>query len=254
MEIVVCIKYVTLAVPIKKIVRTPDTCVLNPFDRPALELALQMAEQRGDTVTALSMGPPNAEEALYEARALGAHKAVLLCDPALAGADTLATAKALAAAVKKLDCSLLLFGTRTADSDTGQVGPQVATLLDWPFVGSAMQIETEGDSCTARRNCDGFNETLQAQLPVAISVHPKAATPRDTALGGIEASFGSGQVTRFSLDDLGLSPDIVGATGSGTETLSMKKVKRQRKCEMIEGSAADQAQALVDRLVDTDLI
>jgi electron transfer flavoprotein beta subunit len=124
-NIIVCIKSVVTEAPRGKIVRTADKCALNPFDRPVLEMAVQLKERTRGSVTALSMGPPIADAALHEALAAGADRAVLLCDPALAGSDTLATATALCAGVQFLSpFDLLLFGTRTSDSDTGQVGPQ----------------------------------------------------------------------------------------------------------------------------------
>ena len=120
MHIIVCIKSVIVEAPKGKIVRTPDKCAFNPFDRPALEAALQLKADHGGTVSVLSMGPPSAETSLREAMAAGADRAVLLCDPALAGADTLATATTLCAGINHLaPFDLLLFGSRTADSDTG---------------------------------------------------------------------------------------------------------------------------------------
>ena len=142
MHIIVCIKSVVIDAPRGKTVRTADTCALNPFDRPALEVALQLKEKHGGSVTVMSMGPPTAETALREALAAGADRAVLLCDPAMAGSDTLATSTALCAGVSGLaPFDLLLFGTRTSDSDTGQVGPQTAVLLDLPMVTGAVRID-----------------------------------------------------------------------------------------------------------------
>ena len=124
MRIIVSIKSVVTRAPKGKTVRSAHHCTLNPFDRPAIETALRLKEAHGGTITAVSMGPASAKAALSEAMAMGVDRAVLACDPAFAGGDTLATATTLAAVVTYISpFDLLLFGTRTADSDTGQVGP-----------------------------------------------------------------------------------------------------------------------------------
>ena len=141
LNIIICIKSVVLDAPNGKVVRTPDTCALNPFDRPALEMAIKLREEAGGKVTAISMGPESGSLALYEALAMGVDQAVLISDQALAGSDTLATSTALGAAIRKLaPFDLALFGTRTSDSDTGQVGPQTAVLLDIPLITGASSI------------------------------------------------------------------------------------------------------------------
>jgi len=124
-HIIVCIKSVVRSAPGGQAVRTPDNSELNPFDRPALEAALQIREALGGTITALSMGPQVNTEALAEAQAMGIDKGVLINDSALAGSDTLVTSRVLAAGIAKLaPYDLVMFGMRSSDSDTGQVGPQ----------------------------------------------------------------------------------------------------------------------------------
>ena len=114
LRIIVCIKSVLLDAPNGQVIRLPEKCALNPFDRPAIEMALELREKNGGSVTALSMGPEVASLALYEAMAMGVDRSVLISDPALAGSDTLATSRALGAAIMQLkDFDLLLFGTRT---------------------------------------------------------------------------------------------------------------------------------------------
>ena len=122
-NIVVCVKSVVLSAPNGQVERLPESSVLNPFDLPALELALQIREERGGTITAISMGPDSASLALYECISLGIDRALLVTDPALAGSDTLVTSTVLSRTINKIkDIDLVLFGTRTSDSDTGQVG------------------------------------------------------------------------------------------------------------------------------------
>lgn len=252
MHIIVCIKSVVTDAPRGKIIRSADKCALNPFDRPALEIALRLKTRHGGVITALSMGPPTAEATLREALALGADRAVLLCDPALAGADTLATSTALAAGVTHLaPFDLLLFGTRSSDSDTGQVGPQTAVLLDIPMLTNVVGLDEWAPTFTATREVDGFVETYALDSPAALTLHPSAAPPRDAALGDIATAFDKQSVTRLTIDTLGLDPATVGDAGSPTRVLSIKPVKKDRTCRMIDGTAAEQSEALVHQLASS---
>ncbi len=252
MNILVCIKSVVTEAPRGKIVRTADKCAFNPFDRTALELAVQLKEKYQGSVTVLSMGPPTSEMALREALTVGADRAVLLCDPVLAGADTLATARALAAALKFLSpFDLLLFGTRTSDSDTGQVGPQTATLLDLPMLTGAIKVQKEHGRLTVQRHVDDFIETYEMDLPAALTVHPTAAAARDAGLGSFAVAFDEQSVENLSAEQVGLDPKTVGISGSPTLVLSVKPVNKDRTCEWIEGTPARQAEELIHRLANS---
>jgi electron transfer flavoprotein beta subunit len=254
-HIIVCIKAVIMQAPQGRVVRSSDSLELNPFDRPALEAALRMRQERGGTVTALSMGPGACAFALYEAMAMGADRSVLVCDPALAESDTLATSAALAAAIKKLaPFDLVFFGTRTADSDTGQVGPQTAVLLDLPLVTWAHSIEQQNSGLRIERRADGFREEFELSLPAALTIHPGSVQPRDVGLLGIELAFEQGEVENWGLADLDISPEQVGEAGSRTRVLSLTRVARDRKCEFISGTAEEQAEDLIGRLKESGLI
>lgn len=255
LNIIVCIKSVVIAVPDRKVIRTAESCELNPFDRPALEAALRLRETYRGTVTALSMGPKASTFSLLEAIAMGVDRSVLVCDPALAGSDTLATSTALAAAIKKLaPFDLILFGTRTADSDTGQVGPQTAVLLDLPLVTSVYSIEQMDTGLRVKRRADAFWEKFELSLPAVLTIHPSSAQPRDVGLSGIESAFEEGEVENWNLVDLGLSPDQVGEAGSYTRVLSLVRVKKERKCEFLSGATEEQADELIRRLGESGLI
>jgi electron transfer flavoprotein beta subunit len=250
LNIVVCIKSVVTEAPRGKIVRTADKCALNPFDRPALEMAVQLKERTHGSLTVLSMGPPTADATLREALAAGADRAVLLCDPALAGSDTLATATALCAGVQFLSpFDILLFGTRSSDSDTGQVGPQTAVLLDVPMVTGVLNIDKATDHLTVERHVDGFVETYEVLPPAAFTIHPFAVVARDPSLGSIATAFDDLPVEILSAGQVRLDPQTVGHAGSPTRVLSMKPVKKERTCEWIEGSPSEQAEEVVRRLV-----
>jgi len=248
-NIVVCIKSVILAAPEEQVLRTEDTSELNPFDRPVLEAALRLKELYGGHVTALSMGPEAGLSALSEARAFGVDREILICDPALAGSDTLATSTALGAALQKLSpFDLVLFGVRTADSDTGQVGPQTSVRLDIPFISMVSSMSSEKKFFRVKRVADHFVEEFQVPTPAAFTIHPGAFTPRDLGLAGIGRAFESERVERWNLSDLGLMPDRVGDAGSPTRVLSMKRVKKTKQCEFLKGDAREQADELMKRL------
>lgn len=255
LNIIVCIKSTALRPPDRSGKIPPEAYALNPFDRPALEAALRLQEADGGRITALSMGPPFAETVLREALAMGVDQAVLLCDPALAGSDTLATTTALAAAIQRLaPYDLLLFGTRAADGDTGHVGPQTATVLDLPLVTGACEITRQGEALTITRRADGLTEQFRMGLPGALTIHPQAMTARDLPLSGIETGYTTGSVTIETLADLGLAPDQVGETGSPTRVRATRPVQREKQCAFITGTAAEQADRLVERLVANGLI
>jgi electron transfer flavoprotein beta subunit len=252
---IVCVKAVMLKAPRGEASRTSDTCDLNPLDRPAIETALQMRDKLGGTVTAISMGPATCAFALNDTIAMGADRGILLSDPAFAGSDTLATSTVLAAAVQKLSpFDLMFFGTRTSDSDTGQVGPQTAVLLDLPLVTGALSVENTENGFQIVRRSDGFQETYRVSPPAAVTIHPMSVQPRDLGLGGIGTAYDANEMEIWGMKDLGLSPESVGEAGSPTRVISLKLARRDRKCEFVEGEPDQQAETLIQRLVKSGLI
>jgi len=246
---IVCIKSVVRTAPDGVGRRTPENSELNPFDRPALEAALRIKESLGGTVTVLSMGPPVGVEALAEAQAMGADRAVLVCDAALSGSDTLVTSRVLAAAVQRLaPYDFLFFGTRTSDSDTGQVGPQTATLLEIPFVSGVKQMEPREHAWEITRLMDDWQELWRVQVPAAVSIHPRFYAPRSIALGGIAQAHDQLDVQSWRLADLGIANDRAGLVGSPTRVAKLQKIVRKRTCRMLTGEPKEQVEALVELL------
>jgi electron transfer flavoprotein beta subunit len=255
LNIIVCIKSVVVDAPEGQVVRSTESCELNHFDRPVLETALHLSEVCGGTVTAISMGPEPSALALIETMAMGVGRGILISDPALAGSDTFATATTLAAAIKKLlPFDLVFFGTRTTDSDTGQVGPQTAVLLNLPLVTWAYSIEPVNSGLHIERRADGFQEKFELHFPAVVTIHPASVQPRDIGLHGIELAFANPKMENWNLKELGLSSEQVGEQGSPTRVLSLKRLKKERKCEFLPGSAEEQAEELVRRFVDTGMI
>ena len=248
-QIIVCIKSILANGMSERVVHSSDSRQLNPYDRPVLEAALRIREELSGTITALSMGPEPCAFALNEAMAMGVDRGVLLCDPAFAGADTLATSNALAAAIKKLGpFDLVLFGARAADSDTGQVGPQTAVLLDLPLVTGVHSVEPKDDGLIVKRSADGFLDCFEVFFPAGLSIHSSANQPRDVGLLGIELAFEEREVKNWNLANLDLSADRVGEVGSATNVLGVSRVESVRKCEFLSGSALEQVDALINRL------
>jgi electron transfer flavoprotein beta subunit len=222
LHIIVCVKAAIMKPPAGGMARSSESCDLNPFDRPALETARRLRQEQGGTLTALSMGPASCAFILHEAIAMGADRGILVSDPVLAGSDTLATSTTIAAAIQKLyPFDLVLFGTQSADSDTGHVG---------------------------------FRERFEVSFPAALTVHFRSAQPRDMSLFGIERAFEQGEVSHWNVTDLGLRPDQVGQKGSPTKVLRMSKAERGRTCEFLSGSAEEQAEELLRRLLDSGVI
>jgi electron transfer flavoprotein beta subunit len=254
LHIVVCIKAVVVKASGGRIIRTADNVRLNPFDLLAIESALQLRTQCGGTVTVLSMGPPSSRIVMAEALAMGADRAVLVCDPSLAGADTLATSTTLAAAVKKLaPCDLVLFGTRTSDSDTGQVGPQTALELDVPLVTGVHRFEPIG-VLRMERTMDHWAETFEVDFPAALTIRPEAVRPRDIPLGGLARAFDQREIELLACADLGLATERAGEAGSPTRVLSIKPIKHERRCRFLEGEAAEIADQLMNHLIEKGLV
>lgn len=249
LKIIICIKSVVTSAPEGRVVRTMDNCILNPFDRPAIEMALRLREAEGGSVTAVTMGPDTGAIALYEALAMGVDRAVLVTDRAFAGSDTLATSKTISAAINRLKpFDLVIFGARSSDSDTGQVGPQTAVLLDLPVITGVTNIAREGDTLSVERHIDEYFEKYLMKLPGAVAVHPRALQPRDTALSMVEKAFKRDQLEKVNLADLCIDIQGLGEAGSPTKLVSMSKIKRKKRCEFITGSPEEQADELVKRI------
>ena len=257
LEIVVCVKPVPdprkwgklkLDARTMLLRRADVPAVVNPLDRNAIEQAVALRAERGGTVTALSMAPPAAEEQLAEALAMGCDRACLLSDPAFAGADSLATARCLAAAVRRLGSADLVFcGGYSLDGSTSQVGPQVAELLDLPDLTHVTALSLEEDRLRARCRVDGGEAVYDCDLPALVTFDKEANVPRLPTMRGIMKAAASG-VTTWTAADLGLAPGEVGLAGSPTQMLNVFQSSVARRGEMLEGTPNKVSAALVDKL------
>lgn len=258
MEYIVCVKQVpeTLKVDAKTgmLAREGIPGVMNPCDRNALEMALCLKEKHGGRVVVLTMGPPQAEDTLREALAMGADEAVLLCDRAFAGADTLATSYALAAAVRKMyGFDLILCGRETADSGTGHVGPQLAEHLKVPQVTDAVELEVVGGKLRAKRTLEGEYELVEADLPVLVTVPKGTNQPRLPSFSDIlEAS--AKPLHRWCASDLAVEAHRIGLDGSPTRILNVFVPEAKRHCQMLTGNPEEVAEKLAAVLEERGLI
>jgi electron transfer flavoprotein alpha subunit len=202
-------------------------------------------------VVAITMGPPQAREALAECLALGADRAEHLCDRAFAGADTLATARALAAAIAREPYDLVLCGRNSVDAETGQVGPEIAELLDWPQVTIARTLDVDPQARTVRaeRETDEGIDVVTAPLPVLVTAAEDLAPERFTTKAE-RAAAAAKPIAMRTAADLGLDLDTVGAAGSPTWVIDLDGVEEHRRREMINGETpAAQVATLVERLL-----
>ncbi len=225
MKIVVCIKQVPDTNEIKinpatgTLIRDGVPSIMNPDDKSGLEMALRLKQVHQASVTVITMGPPQADVMLREALAMGADKAILLTDKRFAGADTLATSTALAAALKKLEYDLIITGRQAIDGDTAQVGPQVAEMLNIPQVTYVDKIQWQNPLFRIRRATEEGYEHLECDAPMLISVIASANQPRYMSVHGIVQAYNR-TVQVWSVDDLQVDISRLGLKGSPTKVKS----------------------------------
>lgn len=257
MRIVVCVKQVpevselSLDPVTRRLQREGVPLMLNPFDRRAVLEATRLRDELGGTIAVLSMGPPATATALRECLSLGVDRAVHLCDARFAGADTLATARALARAILQIGFDLVLMGRFSIDSETGQVGPEVAALLEVPLssgVRRLMVARADDGRLTARAECerdDGFAEVACA-LPLVATCTDRWKTRAPIVLPDDEAGARR-PLEVWSSERLGGSPDEYGAPGSPTRVEEVQPVVLERRREVV--GAADGLDLAVDAVL-----
>ena len=202
MEIIACIKRVPATEPRIKLLEdgsgiNPEGIkyITSPYDEFALEAALRAKEtEESSTVTVMTLGNDEAQENLRNALALGADEATLLNGDVTM--DGLATAKVLAQEMKSKSPDLVLFGVKAGDDDQQQVGPMVATLLDYRCVTNVTNFEVKESIVTCKRQIEGGNEVVEVTLPAVITVTKGEFEPRFTSLKGIMASKKKTLVTK----------------------------------------------------------
>lgn len=222
MNIVVCLKQVpdTTAVKIDPktgtLIREGVPSIINPEDKHALEAALTIKDTVGAKVTVISMGPPQAKNALREALCMGADEAILITDRAFAGADTLATSKALAGALKKLEYDIVFAGRQAIDGDTAQVGPEIAEHLDIPQVTYVQDVKVEEDGLLVNRALEDGYELIKVQTPVLLTAIKELNEPRYMNIKYIFDTANK-EIQLWSADDVEVKKEELGLKGSPTK-------------------------------------
>ncbi len=222
--------------------------MMDPASKRALEAALQLKEMHGAYVTTVTMGPPMAEEILYEANAMGADQGVLLSDRKMAGADTFLTSFILARLIKQelSEFDLVLCGARTADSETAQVGPQLAEELKIPSICYADWLELKGDSLFVERTADDFFEKYSMKLPGLVTVDMNFYKPRYGTLGGAQDAFENQRVRIVDAQALGLDKEFNALKDSPTRIIDVFSPTAQKESLVLKGAV----KKIVDQLLD----
>jgi electron transfer flavoprotein beta subunit len=250
MNIVVCIKQVPETTEVRvdpktnALIREGVKSIVNPFDENAIEAGLQLKEAHGGKVTALTMGPPQAEEALRHALAMGADEAVLLTDAAFRGGDTLATSYTLAAAVRRVaEVDLIICGKQAIDGDTGQVGPGLAERLRLPQVTFAISLEVSDGRLRARRVLDDFFEVIEVKLPAVVTVVKQINEPRFPSMRNVLKAKRA-TITRWDAADLQADASQTGFDGSPTQVIRVWPPEKRAGGQMLAGEAEEVAARL----------
>jgi electron transfer flavoprotein beta subunit len=269
MLIVVCIKQVpdTTQVQIDPVtntlVREGIPFIVNPYDTHALEEALRLKDRFGCRVAAISMGPPNAEATLKKALALGVDRAILLSDRVFGGADTLATSNVLAAAISKLaaevdEVGLVLCGKQTIDGDTAQVGPGIASRLNFcqlTLVDKIVDLDFTTRRIRVSRKLEGRHEIVEAPLPVMLTVVRELNRPRYPKVP-MRLAAADATVDVWNNQVLKLDEQQIGLKGSPTWVSKIFSPERA-KGEILGDGYADPdgtAKMLIEKLMAKDML
>jgi electron transfer flavoprotein beta subunit len=259
-----------IIVPIKQVPNTNDVkidpktgtliregvdSVVNPEDLNAVEAALELRDRLGGEVIAVSMGPPQAEDALKEVLAMGVDEGYLLTDRALAGADTLATAYSLSRAVAKLgNFDLVICGRQAIDGDTAQVGPQLAEFLKIPQITYVCGLEIDGEHVVAERHLEDSFETVKAKMPALLTVMREINRPRYPTMSGIRLAFREKSVQKWAAKDFDAEPWRIGFDGSPTWVKTTFTPPPKAPGTTIQGTPKDVAKELVKTLTEKNLV
>lgn len=261
MEIIVCVKQVPDTTEVKidpqtnTLIRQGVPSIVNPFDKNAVEAALQLKEKHGGRVTVISMGPPQAKDALKECLAMGADEAILISDRAFGGADTLATSYTLAAAIRKLGkFDLVICGKQAIDGDTAQVGPEIAEHLGIPQVTYVAKIDVDGNTVRVEREHEDGYEVIETTLPVLLTVVKSINEPRyPTVKGTMKAN--RKEIPVLTVNDLDVDPERIGLKGSPTQVRRIFTPQQRTQGVIIQEETARAAvNVLLQKLTEAKII
>jgi electron transfer flavoprotein beta subunit len=261
-HIIVCVKQVPDTTDVRinpetgTLVREGVPSILNPYDAHACEEAVRLKERYGGTVTAISMGPPQAAEALRDCIALGADRAVLISDRAFAGADTWATSYALSRAIRRAErewgpAQVILCGKQAIDGDTAQVGPGIARRLQLPQITYAyriLEVDKAAGRVVAERRLEKGIETVEAPLPCLLTCVEQINEPRYASLPNLIRAIRY-QCIVWGAADVEADPNQCGLKGSPTAVARVFAPPEREPGDIIEGAdVAEKVSGLLDRI------
>jgi len=263
MDIIVLIKQVPNTTKVKidpkkgTLIREGVESIVNPEDLIATEAAIQLRERYGGKIIAISMGPPQAKEALQEVIAMGADEGILLTDKAFAGADTLATSYTLGQCIKTLGkFDIIICGRQAIDGDTAQIGPQVAEFLEIPQITYVRKIKITGKKVRAERVMEDGFEHVEANLPALLTVLKDLATPRYPSVNGIMDICVDNEeaIKSWNAADIHAKADSIGLQGSATWVTKTFSPETKRAGLKLSGTPQEIAEQLIKELHGRNLI
>lgn len=254
MNIVVCIKQVPGTTQVKinpetgTLIRDGVEAVVNPFDEYAIEEAIRIREKVGGVVKVVTMGPPQAENALRSAIAMGADEAYLITDRAFAGSDTWATSYTLSSGIKTLgQIDLIICGKQAIDGDTAQVGPGIAEMLNLPYVAWVRKVEEiTTTAIKVERLMEEGYDVVEMPLPGLMTVVKEINTPRMASLKG-KMKAKSATINTINAAALSVDAGKLGLKGSPTQVLRSFVPERKSGGEKISGEVP----VIVDKIYNT---
>ena len=264
MKIVVCIKQVPDTAEVKldpktgTLIRDGVPSIINHDDKAGLEAALQLREKLNDgsTVTAVCMGPPQADVALREALAMGADEAHLVSAREFGGSDTYATATIIATALKKIGYDMVITGRQAIDGDTAQVGPQIAEQLKIPQVSYAQELDIVNGEIIVNRQYEDQYHMLKVQLPCLVTALAELTEPRYMHAGGIVDAYNK-EIKVWGFDDLknDLNPEWIGLKGSPTNVFQSFGKKPKTPGTIYDGLSTEEAvEKIMAMLIERHII
>jgi electron transfer flavoprotein alpha subunit len=262
LKVIVCIKQVPNVSELKfddekkTLIREGVHNEINPFDRRAITFASELKNRYHGEVVVVTMGPPQAKDALLEALAMGADRALHLLDRAFAGSDTLATARALAMVIdREKPFDMVLCGKYSVDAETGHIGPEVAELLGLPSVSGVTNVEFSHSRSEVIVECEndyGFQH-VRTRMPILLTASERLIKPARVSPDDLEAAK-SKPYGIITASELSKDTSIFGFTGSPTSVSRIYSTETKRKCEIVEGSTNEEKVArLVEKLLSEGL-
>lgn len=260
MDIIVCIKQVPDTTEVKinpetnTLVREGVPSIINPFDENAIETALQLKELHGGKVTVITMGPPQASEALRTTVAMGVDEVVLVSDRAFAGSDTWATSYTLAQTIKKLGSfDLIICGKQAIDGDTAQVGPGIAEWLNLPQITFAVKLEIKDKQARIERLLEEVNEIVETPLPAVVTVVKQINEPRMPSLKGLMKAKKT-EIKTMGAETIAADIKNLGLKGSPTQVVRIFTPPPKGGGEILQGEPAAIVDTLANKLRERKIV